>query len=326
MSQLVSVIIPTYNVGKYLKTSVSSVLSQSHGDIECIIVDDGSTDETKDIADDFVRNDSRVSYYFKKNGGAASARNLGIRHARGDWVILLDSDDWMCPETIGIQLRRARESGLESKVVVYSDFEVEWQDPEGAVRDRYTNKLEQMTKQQLIERIMSYESGPTMPLSPINTLLSRDIFDSVSYDERFGGWEEINLFIDLLLMEETVFLYAKTVASVYRIHGTNTFRDKDRMFENYLRFLHATYNKDESLLKYCVRVGPLLRETILQKDRKRFELLLGLVKNTNVPVYLFNNGINMNMHVVLRMIYVLRSFLPARQLLDLYKRIAAQQH
>jgi len=325
MSQLVSVIIPTYNVGQYLEASVRSVLSQSHSEIECIIVDDGSTDDTKNIADGLVRNDSRVSYYFKENGGAASARNFGVRYARGDWVILMDSDDWMCPETIEIQLTRARESGLESKVIVYSDFEVVWQDSGGMVKDRYTNNLSQMTKQQLIERIMSYEAGPTMPLSPINTLLSRDIFDSVAYDESFGGWEEINLFIDLLLMEGTAFLYAKTVASVYRIHGSNTFRDKDRMFDNYIRFLYATHNKDDSLLRYCVRIGPLLRNAIMQKDKKKFEVLVALVKSTRVPVYLFKNGININLPVVLRMIYLLRTVLPARQMLELYERVLHQR-
>lgn len=326
MSQFVSVIIPAYNAGKYLEASVKSVLSQSHRELECIIVDDGSTDETRIFAERLAQEDSRVSCFYKENGGAASARNLGARHAKGDWLFFLDADDWMYLDIIEIQLNRALDSGLKSKIIVYSDFEVIWQDQEGVARDKYTNKLYQMTKQQLIERIMSYETGPTMPLSPINTLLSKDIFDVASYDESFGGWEEINFFIDLLLMEETSFLYVQAVASVYRIHGENSTSDIDFTFANYVRFLQAVYEKDKSLLQYCVRVGPLIRKAILRRDRKRFELLVGLVKNTNVPVYLFNNRVNMNMHLVLRMIYDLSPFLPTRQIRALYKRITPQHH
>ncbi|MFW6134644.1 MAG: glycosyltransferase family 2 protein [Elusimicrobiota bacterium] len=87
-----SVIIPTYNRKSFLKKAVSSVLDQSLTDFELIIVDDGSTDGTKDFISTY--NDSRIRYFYQQNKGVSSARNKGIIQSRGDYIAFLDSDDW----------------------------------------------------------------------------------------------------------------------------------------------------------------------------------------------------------------------------------------
>jgi glycosyltransferase involved in cell wall biosynthesis len=320
MCELVSIIIPAFNAGKYLDESVESVLSQSHTNLECIIVDDGSTDNTHTVAARLTKKDPRVRYKFKTNGGAASARNTGVRYAKGEWVFLLDADDWMHEDTIKIQLQHAINSGNRKKTVIYSDFEVVWQDSKGNILKTYRNMLQQMTKPQLLKRIMSYVDGPTMPLSPINTLLSKDIFSSNSYDESFGAWEEINFFIDILLMTDSSFIYAPTVASVYRIHGSNSTKNKQRMFENYVKFLMTTNEKDRSLLRYCVTIGPLIKKSVLEKNRNNFNQLVKLVKKTDVPVYLKKGGLNLNSPILWKFLYILRSLIPARSVFSYYKK------
>jgi hypothetical protein len=177
-----------------------------------------------------------------------------------------------------------------------------------------------MTKPQLLKRIMSYEDGPTMPLSPINTLLSKDIFSSNSYDESFGAWEEINFFIDILLMTDSSFIYAPTVASVYRIHGSNSTKNKQRMFENYVKFLMTTNEKDRSLLRYCVTIGPLIKKSVLEKNRNKFNQLVKLVKKTDVPVYLKEGGFNLNSPILWKFLYIVRSLIPARFIFSYYKK------
>ena len=89
----ISVIIPTYNCGKYIERSINSVLKQTYKPFEIVIVDDGSTDDTSEI----VRSSGEhVTYYFKSNGGVSSARNEGIKLSRGDWIAFLDADDeWL---------------------------------------------------------------------------------------------------------------------------------------------------------------------------------------------------------------------------------------
>lgn len=89
----ISVIIPAYNAEKYIERSIISALNQKHKPFEIIVVDDGSTDNTARITKKFSL---QVRYIFKNNGGVSSARNLGIKTAKGDWIALLDSDDeWM---------------------------------------------------------------------------------------------------------------------------------------------------------------------------------------------------------------------------------------
>ena len=89
-----SVIMPVFNVEKYIRKSVDSVLKQTYQNIEVLLVDDGSTDNCPKICDDYAELDSRVRVIHKKNGGLSDARNFGIDAASGDYVVFLDSDDY----------------------------------------------------------------------------------------------------------------------------------------------------------------------------------------------------------------------------------------
>ncbi len=91
---MISVIVPVYNVEKYLKKCVDSILSQTYTDFELLLVDDGSPDGCPRICDEYAASDPRVRVIHKQNGGLISARNEGIRAARGDYVCILDGDDW----------------------------------------------------------------------------------------------------------------------------------------------------------------------------------------------------------------------------------------
>lgn len=94
----VSVIVPVYNAEKYLSECVDSILNQTIEDIECILVDDGSTDGSPAICDLYVTKDSRVKVIHKQNGRAASARNAGLRVVTGDYIAFVDADDWISPD------------------------------------------------------------------------------------------------------------------------------------------------------------------------------------------------------------------------------------
>ena len=89
----ISVIVPVFNVGKYLPCCIESVLNQSFPAFELILIDDGSTDGCSGLCDSYAREDSRIRVFHKKNGGVSSARNVGLDNARGEWVFFLDSDD-----------------------------------------------------------------------------------------------------------------------------------------------------------------------------------------------------------------------------------------
>ena len=95
---VISIIIPVYNVEKYLIRCIQSVTKQTFSDLEIILVDDGSTDSSGKICDNFKQTDDRIKVIHKENGGLSSARNAGLRIATGDYIGFVDSDDWITPD------------------------------------------------------------------------------------------------------------------------------------------------------------------------------------------------------------------------------------
>ena len=115
---LVSIIMPSWNTGRFIAESIQSVLNQTYQNWELLIVDDCSTDNTDEIVAGF--NDKRIRYFKnEKNSGAAITRNRAIREARGEWIAFLDSDDLWSPEKLAKQLNFMNEHGY---VFSYHDF------------------------------------------------------------------------------------------------------------------------------------------------------------------------------------------------------------
>lgn len=114
-SLLVSVIIPAYNYAAFVAEALASALQQSHSNIEVIVVDDGSTDNTAAVVQEQMKRDSRVQYIHQHNQGLSAARNTGIRHSRGDYLVFLDADDVMHAQKVAVHLEhfsREPETGI----------------------------------------------------------------------------------------------------------------------------------------------------------------------------------------------------------------------
>ena len=109
---LISVIVPVYNIKEYLGRCVDSILAQTWENLEILLVDDGSTDGTDRLADELAGKDARIRVFHKENGGSSSARNLGIREARGKYLGFVDSDDFIEPYTYEKLYRAIRETGM----------------------------------------------------------------------------------------------------------------------------------------------------------------------------------------------------------------------
>lgn len=94
---LISVIVPIYNIEPYLERSLDSILNQTYRNIELLLIDDGSTDGSVAICDRYAERDPRIVLFHQKNGGLSAARNLGLEHARGEYISFIDSDDYVAP-------------------------------------------------------------------------------------------------------------------------------------------------------------------------------------------------------------------------------------
>ena len=97
MNPLISIVVPVYNAEKTLEKCLDSILCQTYHCLEIILVNDGSTDSSGNICDDYATKDNRIQVIHKQNGGVSSARNVGIDAASGDYIGFVDSDDWIDP-------------------------------------------------------------------------------------------------------------------------------------------------------------------------------------------------------------------------------------
>lgn len=120
---LVSVIVPVYNTEKYLEKCIGSLLGQSYGNLEIILVNDGSTDKSGRICEEYARKDSRVRVIHKDNGGVSDARNSGLRAASGTYLCFLDSDDYTEPGTVEHAVQVAETEKADAVIwSYYADF------------------------------------------------------------------------------------------------------------------------------------------------------------------------------------------------------------
>ncbi len=128
MEKLVSVIVPIYNSSNYLHKCLDSISIQTYRNLEVLMVDDGSLDDSSEICRDYENKDSRFHYYYKENGGLGDARNFGISKSCGDFMCFIDADDWIEPDYVSYLL-----SGFSESVDVVCCNKME----DGTIRGRY---------------------------------------------------------------------------------------------------------------------------------------------------------------------------------------------
>lgn len=119
MSPNVSIIVPVYNAEGTIRRCIESILHQTYPDFELLLVDDGSSDRSGAICDEYAGQDSRITVFHKENGGVSAARNLALDRARGTFLQFLDSDDWITADATQLLVRAAEENGCD---LVISDF------------------------------------------------------------------------------------------------------------------------------------------------------------------------------------------------------------
>lgn len=117
---IVSIIMPCYNASSYLREAIESVQSQSYKEWELIVIDDGSTDDSRQIAQEYVELDSRIHLIKQPNSGACRARNNGIEHAKGEYVKFLDADDILESECLATQVQQIKE--LSERQIPFGDY------------------------------------------------------------------------------------------------------------------------------------------------------------------------------------------------------------
>jgi len=171
---LISIIMPVYNGADHIGQAIESVLSQNYANFELVIVDDGSTDNTKEVV--LRYNDDHINCIYKENGGVASARNFGVRKARGSFIIMLDSDDMMTPDYIARHLQVLQQHP-ESDMIYCDELLINEQDKPL----RLIKRPEYSDQNTFVADL--FRSG--FPVVHFKTFIKRSVFDKIGpYDER----------------------------------------------------------------------------------------------------------------------------------------------
>ena len=118
----ISIIIPVYNVEKYLATCLDSVINQTYKNLEILLIDDGSTDSSGLICEQYSKKDTRIKTIHKKNGGLSDARNVGISYASGDYISFIDSDDFIDINTFTILNQYIKQYNADIITFNYYDY------------------------------------------------------------------------------------------------------------------------------------------------------------------------------------------------------------
>lgn len=176
ITNLISVIIPVYNVAAFLNRCLQSVINQSYGNIEIILVDDGSTDGSGDVCDEYSKLDDRVKVIHTENRGLSAARNRGILESKGEWICFLDSDDWYEKSFCSKLIDFAR---LNDCDIVCCGIYTAYDEKNKLVRTHYSDSIfDNMNAQRALARyeLMDYAW---------DKLYRKDLWQDVIYPEGF---------------------------------------------------------------------------------------------------------------------------------------------
>ena len=218
----VSVYTPTYNYGRFLGEAIQSVLGQTFQDWELIVVDDGSTDDTREVVDAFA--DSRIHYVYQQNRGNPAARNVALRLAKGEYIAFLDADDLWFPEKLQKQV--AQLDGLASTVgLVYGDVYL-FNHEDGAIICRFL-RGRRPPRGRVFDELLDTDGWF---ISDTGSLIRREVFQRVGlYDESLLTYEDWEMWVRIASAYEVEAL-DEPVARCRR-HGNNLGRRVEEMYQ-----------------------------------------------------------------------------------------------
>jgi glycosyltransferase involved in cell wall biosynthesis len=237
-SPLVTVVIPCYNQGRFLGEAIESVLSQSYSDFEIIVVDDGSTDDTAQVASRYEEVHEEVRLIRQENRGLAGARNRGLAEARGEYVVFLDSDDRLLPNALEVGVREL-EARPQCALVAGRQTLIK----EDGSPSSYEPQLAGSQRRLLPPRHIGGDIYLTILSRKYHifcgtVMYRRFVFDDVGqFDPELKASEDYDLYFRIA-RKYPVYCHDKVIFE-YRKHSTTMTRDHGRMLKATVEVLHS---------------------------------------------------------------------------------------
>ena len=244
----VSIIVPIYNTSKYLKKCLDSILSQTLKEIEIILIDDGSTDNSKLICEDYLA-DSRVSYYYQENEGLASARQTGMNIAKGEYIGFIDSDDWIDNNMYEVMYSTAKSYNADVVYVNRMDGEDGHRvTPE--VNPGYYDRNQIINE--ILPKTLAYigDKGQKISISPNNCrrIYKKELLDKnhIEFDRRFRRSQDMMLTYESMLYAQSFYYLGNHYLYHTRIVGDSLSRGYTKNLWNlYIPLIERLYRDTE---------------------------------------------------------------------------------
>jgi glycosyltransferase involved in cell wall biosynthesis len=290
-SALVSVIIPCFNHARFLPDSVASVQTQTHPNWECIIINDGSTDDTAAVAERLVEEEKRIKAVHQENRGLSGARNRGLEIARGAYIQFLDADDMISPKKIELQLEVL--SGAKQLGLAYSDYRYcDRDDPNKTVtRDRFAPPRFKMHRP-ILDIASRWETEFSIPVHAF--LFDARFFKEhgIRFDESLPNHEDWDCWMRIFALDPIIFNIPEQLA-IYRLHNDSMCSNAQQMLSGFCkalekqialgeedRELNATLRNKHLYMKRLYR--DVKRRSRLEKLRTDIHLLCD--QNVTIPI------------------------------------------
>ncbi|MCK5580787.1 MAG: glycosyltransferase [Candidatus Omnitrophica bacterium] len=232
MPKLVSIVIPAYNCGEFIAETLESVLNQTYPRFEIIVVDDGSTDSTEGIVRGYVeKHPEKVVYYRQENGGAAKTRNVGLSHAKGEYIAFLDGDDIFFPEKLEKTIAFLEQ--YHNYALVYTDMFLI--DDEGHFLKHWLESKKYFDQGHIFINLLK-----ECFFIPSSVVIRKEILDQVGgFDENIRYTEDADLWLRIAKHHQIGLIKEPLVK--WRIHQGNTSKDIKSGTENMIKVFEKQF-------------------------------------------------------------------------------------
>ncbi|AGK95887.1 glycosyltransferase family 2 protein [Clostridium pasteurianum] len=295
----ISIIVPIYNVEKYLEKCLDSILGQAFKDFELILVDDGSPDNCGSICDRYLKLDSRIKVIHKENGGLSSARNAGLDIAVGEYIGFVDSDDWVDANMYTRLYSIAKETDAD---IVQCRFKKSYDEKINNIKTN-TNKFELIDKFKALNNLIAYGEMHVQMVVAWNKLYRKSLFNEIRFpngkihEDEFTTYKLLYKSNKVALTENELYYYRQTSNSIMNAKFNKKRLDYLEALEETLSFFKKVNNEYlynmttiryvDNLKKYYFKCEDLLQdnEETLRKIKNNYdEIFKEYISNSSFGV------------------------------------------
>lgn len=213
--ELISVVVPIYNVGKYLRLCLDSLLMQTYTNFEVLMINDGSPDDSANICKEYLAKDRRFQYFEKENSGPSDTRNYGIEHSKGEYITFVDSDDWLKETFLADLYEAITRTGADialSTYIKYDDLQSVYNIP---IIGEYYERI--WMSDEFIRELPKLEMKDNSYSNPWAKLFKRELFRTIRFPK--GKLIEDTRTNIKLFLESSRLVYINKCLYFYRIRG-----------------------------------------------------------------------------------------------------------